>query len=737
VDDSMESILHLAHTEGMLFKWGSGSGTNLSALRSSQEGISGGGKASGPVSFMKGFDAFAGVIKSGGKTRRAAKMVILNVDHPDVLDFIWCKAREEKKAWVLIEQGYDGTMDGEVYSNIFFQNANNSVRVTDDFMKAVVEGTDWHTRAVTSGEIMGTYSAREILHQIAEAAHICGDPGLQYDSTINRWHTCKNSGRISASNPCSEYMFLDDSACNLGSLNLLKFVDSQGCFDAMAFQRAVELMITAQEIIVGNAGYPTEKIAANSEKYRPLGLGYANLGALLMQNGLPYDSEAGRSYAATVTALMTGQAYMTSAKMASCLGAFAGFSANRDSMLDVISMHRDAVKRINSSFVPGPLYQSVRQVWDKALEMGREYGFRNAQVSVLAPTGTIGFMMDCDTTGIEPDLALVKMKKLVGGGTMKIVNNTVSSALNKLGYTSAQIQEIIRHIDQQGTIEGFPGLRPEHLPVFDCAFEPAHGMRCIHYLGHLKMMAAVQPFQSGAISNTVNIPHTISPEEVMDLYVDAWRLGVKAVAIYRDGSKWVQPLTTIGAATKVAETHKPVRRKLPNERQSITHKFKIAEHEGYITAGMYQDGAPGEIFVVMAKEGSTISGIMDAFATSISLALQYGVPLKVLIDKFSHSRFEPSGFTGNPEIPYAKSITDYIFRWLASKFLNQEEKSRLGVQSLGEMALASPAKASAVEDKELFSRKHDGEFCPNCGSYMIPNGSCYSCTNCGATTGCS
>ncbi len=739
VEDNMESILHLARTEGMLFKWGSGSGTNLSALRSSKEGISGGGKASGPVSFMKGFDAFAGVIKSGGKTRRAAKMVILNVEHPDVLEFVWCKAREEKKAWVLIQQGYDGNLDGEVYSNIFFQNANNSVRVTDDFMKAVVENRDWNTRAVTSGEILDTYSAQEVLRQIAEATHLCGDPGLQYDSTINRWHTCKSSGRISASNPCSEYMFLDDSACNLSSLNLLKYLDAQGSFDTVAFQKAVEVMILAQEIIVSFASYPTSRIAANSEKYRPLGLGYANLGALLMQNGLPYDSDTGRSYAAAVTALMTGQAYATSARIASVMGTFAGFPPNREPMLDVIGMHRDAVKRINSSLLPAGLYQAARQAWDRALEMGREHGFRNAQVTVLAPTGTIGFMMDCDTTGIEPDLALVKMKKLAGGGTIKIVNNTVSSALHKLGYTSLQVQEIIRHVDQNGTVEGAAGIRPEHLPVFDCAFKPANGTRSIHYLGHLKMMAAVQPFLSGAISKTVNVPQDITSEEILNIYVDAWRLGIKAVAVYRDGSKWVQPLSTVGAAAKTTETHKPVRHKLPNERQSITHKFKIAEHEGYITVGMYEDGSPGEIFVVMAKEGSTISGIMDAFATSISLALQYGVPLKVLIDKFSHSRFEPSGFTGNPEIPYAKSITDYIFRWLASKFLNPDEKSRLGVQTQGEKPPAPAARPapSLPEEKELFSRNHDGEFCPNCGSYMIPNGSCYSCTNCGATTGCS
>lgn len=738
VEDSMESILQLAHTEGMLFKWGSGSGTNLSCLRSSQESISGGGKASGPVSFMKGFDAFAGVIKSGGKTRRAAKMVILNVDHPDILDFVWCKAKEEKKAWVLIDQGYDGSLDGDVYNNIFFQNANNSVRVTDDFMKASVENKDWHTLSVTGGEVVGTYPAREILRQIAEATHHCGDPGIQFDSTINRWHTCKQSGRINASNPCSEYMFLDNSACNLSSLNLMKFIDGQGNFNTDAFTHAVDVMITAQEIIVSNAGYPTERIADHSEKYRPLGLGYANLGALLMNAGLPYDSEAGRHYASAVTALMTGQAYTSSAQIAAVKGAFAEYDRNSESMLDVISMHRDAVKRINHALIPNNIYQAARQAWDKALEAGREHGFRNAQVTVLAPTGTIGFMMDCDTTGIEPDLALVKEKKLVGGGKMRIVNNTVSSALGRLGYTPLQAQEIVHYVDRQGTVEGAPGLRTEHLPVFDCAFKPANGSRCIHYLGHLKMMAAVQPFLSGAISKTVNVPKETSPEAIMNLYVEGWRMGIKAVAVYRDTSKRVQPLTTVGSQKKVAETHKPVRRKLPNERRSITHKFRIAEHEGYITVGMHEDGTLGELFVVMAKEGSTISGIMDAFATSISLALQYGVPLKVLIDKFSHSRYEPSGYTGNPEVPFAKSITDYIFRWLASKFLKPEERKQYGIQAVGEKSEVMPPRPATIEEPvAAINRVVDGEFCPNCGSFMIPNGSCHSCTNCGTTTGCS
>lgn len=738
VEDSMESILQLAHTEGMLFKWGSGSGTNLSCLRSSQESISGGGKASGPVSFMKGFDAFAGVIKSGGKTRRAAKMVILNVDHPDILDFIWCKAKEEKKAWVLIDQGYDGSLDGDVYNNIFFQNANNSVRVTDEFMKASVENRDWHTLSVTGGDVVGTYPAREILRQIAEATHHCGDPGIQFDSTINRWHTCKQSGRINASNPCSEYMFLDDSACNLSSLNLMKYIDGQGNFNTDAFTHAVDVMITAQEIIVSNAGYPTERIADHSEKFRPLGLGYANLGALLMNAGLPYDSEAGRHYASAVTALMTGQAYTSSARIAAVKGAFAEYDRNSESMLDVIGMHRDAVKRINHALIPNNIYQAARQAWDKALEAGREHGFRNAQVTVLAPTGTIGFMMDCDTTGIEPDLALVKEKKLVGGGKMRIVNNTVSSALGKLGYTPFQTQEIVRYVDRQGTIEGAPGLRTEHLPVFDCAFKPANGSRCIHYLGHLKMMAAVQPFLSGAISKTVNVPKETSPEAIMNLYIEGWRMGIKAVAVYRDTSKRVQPLTTLGSQKKIAETHKPVRRKLPNERRSITHKFRIAEHEGYITVGMHEDGTLGELFVVMAKEGSTISGIMDAFATSISLALQYGVPLKVLIDKFSHSRYEPSGYTGNPEVPFAKSITDYIFRWLASKFLKPEERKQYGIQAVGEKSELTPPRPAGIEEPApAINRVVDGEFCPNCGSFMIPNGSCHSCTNCGTTTGCS
>lgn len=629
VEDSMDSILKLARTEGMLFKWGSGTGSNLSPLRSSHEQLSGGGIASGPVSFMKGFDAFAGVIKSGGKTRRAAKMVILNVDHPDIIDFIWCKAKEEKKAWKLIDGGYDSSLDGEVYGNIFFQNANNSVRVVDEFMKAVIEDNPWATRAVTSGEPVQAYSAHDLMRQIAEAAHLCGDPGLQYDTTINRWHTCKNTGRINASNPCSEYMFLDDSACNLSSLNLMKFVAENGEFSVDSFRRAVDIMITAQEIIVDNASYPTDKIGLNSQKFRPLGLGYANLGALLMYNGLPYDSDAGRDYTACITALMTGEAYSMSARIAGEIGPFPGFPVNREPMLDVITMHRDTVKRINAANVPASLYQSARQVWDRALELGRQHGYRNAQTTVLAPTGTIGFMMDCDTTGIEPDLALVKSKKLVGGGTLKIVNNTVPAALSKLGYSSSQVQEIVEFIDSKGTIEGAPFLKSEHLPVFDCAFKPLNGVRTIHYMGHLKMMAAAQPFISGAISKTVNLPPDIAPAEILDIYVEAWRMGLKAVAIYRDGCKRSQPLSTgsLQQQKTAQQEFKPIRRKLPDERKSITHKFSIGGHEGYLTVGMYDDGKPGEIFLVMAKEGSTISGLMDAFATSISLALQYGVPL--------------------------------------------------------------------------------------------------------------
>jgi ribonucleoside-diphosphate reductase alpha chain len=748
VEDTMGSILELAKTEGMLFKWGSGTGSNLSPIRSSKEQLSGGGIASGPVSFMKGFDAFAGVIKSGGKTRRAAKMVILNASHPDIVEFINSKANEEKKAWVLLDNGYAGGVDGEAYSSIFFQNANHSVRVTDEFMHAVVNDGDWSTRAVVTGEPVDTCKARDMMRMIAESAYICGDPGMQYDTTINRWHTSKNTAPINASNPCSEYMFLDDSACNLASLNLMKFADKDGRFDVTAFRKAVDVTITAQEIIVGFASYPKKKIEINSFDYRPLGLGYANLGALLMSQGIAYDSDYGRDYAAAITAMMTGEAYLQSARIAGELEPCAGFEINRRPFLDVMRMHRDSVRRINKNNISAEMYDSALSAWSDAVDLGVLHGYRNAQASVLAPTGTIGFMMDCDTTGIEPDLALVKYKKLVGGGTIKIVNNTVPPALRKLGYDDPSVKAIVEFVNEKGTIEGAPGLKPEHLPVFDCAFKATNGSRSIHYMGHLKMMGAVQPFISGAISKTVNLPSSVTVEEIEQAYIEGWRLGLKAVAVYRDGSKRTQPLSTSASdkASGAITEGRPVRRHLPVERHSITHKFSVAGHEGYLTIGMYEDGAPGEIFIVMAKEGSTLSGVMDSFATTCSMALQYGVPLKVLVDKFSHTRFEPSGFTSNPQVPYAKSIMDYIFRYLASKFLPAEEAKALGVQvdqpaltpltvhtAPAPAATASPVKKGALVDIE----DRDAPVCFECGSLMVRNGACYKCLNCGSTSGCS
>src|SRR5215471_15239235 len=686
VQDTMDSILTLARTEGMLFKFGSGTGTNLSTIRSSKELLAGGGTASGPVSFMKGYDAFAGVIKSGGKTRRAAKMVILDADHPDVVEFINCKVEEEKKAWALIDAGYDGSFTGPAYSSVFFQNSNNSVRVTDDFMRAVLDDSTWDTHAVVGGRVMDTYKARDLMRLIAEGTHICGDPGMQFDTTINEWHTCANTDRIYASNPCSEYMFLNDSACNLASINLMKFVKDDGEFDVVAYRAAIRTLITAQEIIVDNASYPTDAIEKNSHDYRPLGLGYANLGALLMSRGLPYDSDAGRDYAAALTALMTGEAYGQSARIARDHGGpFSGYEANREPFLRVMRKHRDALRDVNARNVPSDLYQTAKSSWDDAVDLGEQYGYRNAQATVLAPTGTIGFMMDCDTTGVEPDIALVKYKKLVGGGMMKIVNQTVPMALKKLGYTPTQIKDVIEYIDENETIEGAPHVKEPHLAVFDCAFKPARGVRSIHYMGHIKMVGAAQPFLSGAISKTVNVPKDATVEEIEQAYIDAWRMGAKAVSIYRDGSKRTQPLNTSkdkqAPATASVSEAAPRRRRLPDERQSITHKFDIAGHEGYITVGLYEDGQPGELFLTMAKEGSTISGFADAFAQAISYALQYGVPLQDLVDKFSHVRFEPSGMTRNSDIRFAKSIVDYIFRWLAAKFLSPEAQYRAGVNN--------------------------------------------------------
>jgi ribonucleoside-diphosphate reductase alpha chain len=747
VGDTLESILDLAKTEGMLFKWGSGTGTNLSPLREEDAILSGGGRASGPLSFMKGFDAFAGVIKSGGKTRRAAKMVILNVDHPDIEKFVWCKAKEEKKAHTLIDAGYDSSLDGEAYSSIFFQNANNSVRVTDEFMHAVVEDRDWWTRSRIDNRPLKRFRARDLMKEIAEATHQCGDPGLQFDTTINRWHTSKATARINASNPCSEYMFLDDSACNLASLNLMKFVAPGGDFDVEAFRHAVDTITLAQEIIVDNASYPTERIARNSHDFRPLGLGYANLGALLMSFGIPYDSDQGRDYAGAITAVMCGQAYLTSARVAEATGPCPGFAVNEESFLEVIRMHRESTSRLDSRRVPAALLDNAKLVWQQAYEKGRESGFRNAQTTVIAPTGTIGFMMDCDTTGIEPDLALVKYKKLVGGGVIKIVNNTVPQALIRLGYKTEQVDRIVSHIDSTGTIEGAPDLKPEHLPVFDCSFRPQNGTRFIHHMGHVKMMAAVQPFISGAISKTINMPEESTVEDIMDAYIESWRLGLKAVAIYRDNSKRVQPLSSgTGKGAKAAAVsaktepviqerivYRPIRRKLPDERQSITHKFSIGGHEGYITVGLFEDGTPGEIFITMAKEGSTISGLMDSFATAVSYGLQYGVPLKFFVDKFSHVRFEPSGWTGNPQVPYAKSIMDYIFRWMAAKYLGPEHVAT----EAGESMKLRPTEPEPQQSLPFGPVVEDAPLCSECGGLMTRNGSCYKCENCGGTSGCS
>ncbi|HVX94265.1 MAG TPA: vitamin B12-dependent ribonucleotide reductase [Polyangia bacterium] len=781
VEDTMESILGLAKTEGMLFKYGSGTGTNLSPIRSSKELLNGGGTASGPVSFMRGFDAFAGVIKSGGKTRRAAKMVILNVDHPDVEEFIWCKSKEEKKAWSLIDAGYDGSFDGEAYKSVFFQNSNNSVRVTDDFMEAVQKDREFSTRSVRDGSPVETKKAREIWRAIAEAAWECGDPGLQYDTTINAWHTSANTARINASNPCSEYMYLDDSACNLASLNLRKFVTpTTGEFDVESFRKAVELTITAQEIIVGNAKYPTEKIAENSHKFRPLGLGYANLGALLMSRGLPYDSKEARAYAGAITAIMTGWAYRTSAAISrDVTGPFEGYAVNEEPFLGVMKKHRAQVDKIDSRYVPEDMMSAARGSWDDAIAVGKEHGFRNGQATVLAPTGTIGFMMDCDTTGIEPDIALIKYKRLVGGGMIKIVNNTMSEALAKLGYSDDQIKAIVDYVHTEETIEGAPGLKDEHLAVFDCAFRAANGTRSIDYMGHIRMMAAAQPFISGAISKTVNLPSDATVEDVQDAYFESWKQGLKAVAIYRDGCKRTQPLSTSktdpglvkGGAATAAIAEVPVkngppaavRRKLPDERQSLTHKFSIAGHEGYIHVGLYETGEPGEIFVKMAKEGSTISGLMDSFATAISLALQHGVPLRLLVDKFSRTRFEPYGFTENPEIPRASSIMDYLFRYLGSKFVKREheaeaEQTAVAAPEIERVAevVAQGHKVEVIDATALkngnghangnghvgngnysFIARTDAPTCPECGSIMIPNGSCHKCVNCGTTSGCS
>ena len=683
VDDNMEDIMRLATSEAMLFKFGSGTGTDLSTLRSGKEKLSGGGTPSGPLSFMRVYDQIAAVVKSGGKTRRAAKMQSLKDWHPDVLEFIQCKAKEEKKARTLIESGYESNFNGEAYSSIMFQNANLSVRLSDEFMQAVESDGVWQTHWVTDPKRKGPeYKARYLIQQMAEGTWFCGDPGVQYDTTINRWHTCPNSGRINASNPCSEYMFLDDTACNLASLNLKKFQLENGSFDVERYRRASAIFITAQEILVDHASYPTPMIAENSHRYRPLGLGYANLGSLLMSMGIPYDSDAGRGICGALTALLNGQAYLTSSEIAADVGPFAGYAENEKPMLRVMQMHRDAVEKIHPA-CPTYLKDAARQVWNDCLTSGRKHGYRNAQATVLAPTGTIAFMMDCDTTGIEPDIALVKYKQLAGGGMLKIINRTVPTALKTLGYDQPSIQGVLDYIEKQDTIEGAPGLKNEHLPVFDCAFKPANGKRSIVWQAHVTMMAAAQPFLSGAISKTVNMPQESTVEDIENAYIEGWKLGLKALAIYRDGSKSSQPLNTAkdsdkkkksdepapASAVAVPQPPTPVRRHLPATRKAITHKFSVGGHEGYITVGLFDDGKPGELFITMAKEGSTIGGLMDTIGTLTSMSLQYGVPLDALVSKFSHMRFEPAGWTGNPDIPNAKSVVDYIFRWLGIEFI--------------------------------------------------------------------
>jgi len=757
IEDEMDSILDWIRREGVIFRGGSGSGVNLSKLRSSKEQLSKGGYASGPVSFMRGADASAGTIKSGGKTRRAAKMVVLDVDHPDVEEFIWCKSKEEEKARVLEAAGYDMSLDSADWASIQYQNANNSVRVTDAFMEAAEAGTDWNLTARTDGAVVDTVDARHLLRQIAEAAWKCADPGVQYDTTINQWHTLPNTGRINASNPCSEYMSIDDSACNLASINLLKFRREDGEFDVEAFEHAVDVVFLAQEIAVGYSSYPTPQIERNAKAFRQLGLGYANLGALLMARGLPYDSDEGRAYAAAITSVMTGRAYRKSAEIAARMGPFAGYQPNAAAMIGVMAQHRAAVGNIeNTESVPADLLTACRRAWDDALNLGEVHGYRNAQATVLAPTGTISFMMDCDTTGVEPDFALVKSKKLVGGGDITIVNQTVPMALEKLGYAPREVDEVVAFIDERNTMIGAPYVKKEHYPVFDCAV----GERAIHYMGHVKMMGAVQPFISGAISKTVNMPEEATVEDVAGLYKDAWTLGVKAIAIYRDNCKVAQPLSSKAqaaietvsgtAAPPVPLTH---RRRLPDDRVEVGRKFRVGDYEGYIHVGLYEDGTPGDIFLDIAKEGTTLAGLMNSFMISVSLGLQYGVPLEVYVSKFAHMRFEPSGQTNDPDIRVAKSIVDYVFRWMGKKFLTTDQQEEVGILSAevrsrmaeryknggsaSDAPPAEPGDAIPPGQTALFNAFEDAVECAKCGGRMIRTGSCYTCRDCGTNTGCS
>jgi ribonucleoside-diphosphate reductase alpha chain len=820
VEDSMDSILNWYTEEGVIFKGGSGAGVNLSRIRSSHELLKGGGTASGPVSFMRGADSSAGTIKSGGKTRRAAKMVILDSDHPDIEDFIWCKAIEERKARVLRDAGFDMDLDGKDAISLQYQNANNSVRVTDEFMQAVVDGSDWTLTARGTGEAVRTVPARDLFRQFAQATWECADPGMQFDTTINRWHTASNTGRINGSNPCSEYMHIDNSACNLASMNLMRFLNDDSSFDVAGYKAAIEVVFTAQEIIVGNADYPTERITENSRRFRQLGIGYANIGALLMAQGLPYDSDEGRAWAAAITALMTGHAYATSARTAARMGPFAGYHENVEPMLNVLRMHRDSVAVIDEERVPTELLSAAQEAWDTAVELGEQYGVRNAQASVLAPTGTIGLLMDCDTTGVEPDLGLVKTKKLVGGGTMSIVNQTVPRALTRLGYSPDQVDEIAAYIDEHKSIVGAPYLAPEHLAVFACSM----GDNTIHYLGHVRMMGAVQPFISGAISKTVNLPEDVSVEDVEQLHIDAWQMGIKAVAIYRDNCKVAQPLATTKKESAVdgvdveprseAEAHAlelnakitgleaalaheqrrtadtvlvgAVRERLPRRRKSSTFSFRVADCEGYVTVGEYEDGRPGEVFMKVSKQGSTLAGIMDAFSISVSLGLQHGVPLATYVRKYGNMRFEPAGITDDPELRIATSLVDYIFRRLAVDYLPLEERAELGVLSTAERmqptlpgveetateshgvneihgvdemdaegpeAMAAPDHTGAAGTGYTSagsgthqaaptgpiarSEPKDAPYCYQCGNAMQRAGSCYVCGSCGATSGCS
>jgi ribonucleoside-diphosphate reductase alpha chain len=796
VEDTLDSILEWNTKEGHIFRGGSGSGINLSKIRGSKEPLSKGGLASGPVSFMRGADAWAGTIKSGGKTRRAAKMVVLDIDHPDIVDFIWCKANEELKAAALRDAGFDMRLDSEAFASIQYQNANNSVRVTDEFMKAVERDGKWHTLARTNGQPVDEYDARDLMHQIADAAWRCADPGVQYDTIINEWHTCPNSGRINASNPCSEYMHVDDSACNLASINLMKFRKPDGTFDTEAFEHVVDVVFLAQEIVVGPSSYPTEQIGDNARRFRQIGLGYANLGALLMSNGMPYDSDEGRAVAAAITALMTGRAYRKSAEIAAAVGPYAAYEKNRIPHNRVMEKHRAAAYEIGGTLMDEELMASARRAWDQAVALGDEHGYRNAQATVLAPTGTISFLMDCDTTGIEPDFSLVKFKELVGGGTMTIVNKTVPLALETLGYSPAEAEQIEAHINEHGTITGAPALKDEHLPVFDVAV----GDRAISHMGHIEMMSAVQPFISGAISKTVNMPNEVSVDDIADAYVQGWKLGLKALAIYRDGSKTAQALRTDTKKDEPAKSPaegqaegadpRPVRRRMPKERQSITHKFSVGQHEGYITAGMYDDGTVGEIFLTdIGKEGSTIKGLMNSFATAISIGLQYGVPLETFVEKFAFIRFEPEGYTGNPEIPFAKSMPDYIMRWMAARFCDTDVHEQMGImtpevrarkaaqEALMRGDTAGPAATDASEapapsangnrnghttkptsaSAAAAARKPAAEAitvdapaapsaklagldlgpaCSQCGGMMQRTGSCYTCSSCGNNTGC-